>query len=533
MAGSVEDYDHDPKDDSSDCKSDDDVWRSLRPQVHAEQSKVVENKAIYDRVTGGTDDDEDDDNKRKKSMRRMYDSGYATDLDQMQVKKTDEQISELRKLKNNDESDFCDKIIELLNDDNRKNNFLKNEEFHKLVAEYLLPTNSYSGIGVQFEEKDPNYPKKSELRIHKVFDNSFASMIGLEEGDVIVLDEKYRMNIFELVTHLRKGNLEPVKEIVRGGKAILDQQDFININAKFDHIINVTTVIDCEGSKGNFDIKMESEFSKQQKDAIVEIKKIVENKKPSLNLFDSLSNYLSTKQGNDAKLLEENIKEWAKTNSKNPNVESYSKEKSKNLPFLEIDTVAYLTEFMMDLSNHKLDAKDIIDDAENFFKKSHEIALPSSKIINSTSDRNKRVRIVADKTYYSVFCEEKVGDEWELLYWDADGVCDPDNPSCILDDNYKEKVTKDKRLLNTENNKGFIVHNGTCGVGAAALCHRFLSGGDVNGLKRTNHIEYIKNFVRKNSTHQNPTPDPQTPKAQALCLKKNAHQYRDYTRTRH
>ncbi|MDA9573418.1 hypothetical protein N9R48_00640 [Rickettsiales bacterium] len=516
MASTFGDDDHDHKDNSSYCKSND-LSSDGRLGYAKQPPEVKKEVSKHDLVTGGTDDGNEDDAKDDDRKKKRVIYNPAPDLDQMQVEKTDEQISKLRKLKSNDESDFCNKIIELLNDDNSKENFLKNEKFHKLVEEYLLPKNSYIGIGVQFEEKDSNYPKKSEFRICKVFDNSFASMIGLEEGDVIVLDKQNKKNIFELVNNLRKGILHPVKEIVRGGKVILDQQDFVDAN--FDSSIDVTTVIDCEASKGNFDSKMKK-FSQEQQDAIVEINKIVENKKLSLNLFDSLSNYLSTKQGKDAKLLEENIKKWAKTNSNNPNAKSYSENKSEeNHPHLDIDTVTYLTEFMMHSSNSKLVVKDITcddGDDENIFKQS-----TSTNIIYSESNINKRVRIVADGSYYSVFCEEKVDNKWELSYWDADGVCDPDNPSCILNDNYKEKLNTDKRL-NTGNGEDFIVHDGTCGVGAAALCHESLSGGNVNELKKTNHIEYIKNFVRQNSTHQNPTPDPQTPSAEALFLQKNA-----------
>ncbi len=329
-----------------------------------------------------------------------------------------------------------------------------------------------------------------------------------------MLDEQNKMNIFELVTNLRKGKLNPVKEIVRDSKVILDKQELNNI----DRSIDVTTEIDCKIDTGKFDSKITKEFSKTQKESIDKINKIVKTNKILPNLYDSLSNYLSKKQGIDAKSLEENIKKWAKINSINPNVERYSEEQSKEKSFLEIDTVAYLAEFMMSLSKCKLDVKDItLDDGVNLFKKSDEIMIPSSKIIYSTSDENKRVIIVTDNAYYSVFCEEKVGDEWKLLYWDAAGVCDPDKSSCILDDNYKEKVTKDKRLLNNINGNYFIVHDGTCGVGSAALTMTFLSGKNVQELKETNHIEYIEKFVRQNSTHQNPTPDPQTRSAQALC----------------
>ena len=195
--------------------------------------------------------------------------------------------------------------------------------------------------------------------------------------------------------------------------------------------------------------------------------------------------------------------------------------------FLDIDTVAYLTEFMMSVSKYKLKVEDITYDAdENFFKKSDAIPLPSSKIIYTENDVNKRVIIVTDNSYYSVFCEERnANNEWELKYWDAEGAYNPyhdDISQCLLDDNYKEKLTPDKRLVNTSNNKGFIVHDGTCGVGAAKLCKIFLSGENVHELTQINHIEYTENFVRKNSTHQNPRPDPQKPEAQALCWQKYA-----------
>lgn len=286
MASLVGDSDHDPNDDSSVHKLDD-VWRDTGPQDHAKKSKMVVDKAPENDPVIDVTDSKDDAERRKKSKRGVFNSHYATDLDKMHVEKTDEQISKLRELKSNDESDFCNKITELLNDDNKKNNFLKNEKFHKLVEEYLLPTDSYRGIGVQFEEKDPNYPKKSEFRIHKVFNNSFASKIGLEEGDVIVLDEQSNMNIFDLVTNLRKGKLNPVKEIVRDGKVILNKQELTD---NFDNSIDVTTEIDCKSDTGKFDSKINKKFSKEQKEGIDKIKKIVRNNRVLPNLYDSHQN---------------------------------------------------------------------------------------------------------------------------------------------------------------------------------------------------------------------------------------------------
>ena len=163
MASLVGDSDHVPYDDSSVHKLDD-VWRDTGPQDHAKKSKMVVDKAPENDPVIDVTDSKDDAERRKKSKRGVFNSHYATDLDKMQVKKTDDQISKLRKLKSDDEVGFCDEITKLLNDDNsKKNNFLKNEKFHKLVAEYLLPTNSYRGIGVQFEEKDPNYPKINDI----------------------------------------------------------------------------------------------------------------------------------------------------------------------------------------------------------------------------------------------------------------------------------------------------------------------------------------------------------------------------------
>jgi hypothetical protein len=323
------------------------------------------------------------------------------------------------------------------------------------------------------------------------------------------------MNIFDLVTNLRKGKLNPVKEIVRDDKVILNKQEFTD---NLDNSIDVTTEIDCKSNTGKFDSKITAKFNEKQKESIDKIYKIVKTNRFLPNLNDSLIYYLKNKQGKDAKLLEENIKKWAKTNSKNSYVNIYCDEQSKENSFLDIDTVEYLTEFMMSLSDHQLNFRDLIyDDSNNIYKQSGEDNKTSLKIISSQKYPNKRVIIAVDGTYYSVFCEEKVGDEWELLYWDAKGSCDPNSPLCILNDNYKTRLTFDKRLLNTSNNNDFIVHDGTCGVGAAALCHKFLSGEDVNELKKTNHIEYIEKFVRQNSTHQNPTPDPQTRSVQALC----------------
>ena len=92
------------------------------------------------------------------------------------------------------------------------------------------------------------------------------------------------MNIFELVVNLRNGQLGAVEEIIRSGKTILCQEDFIK--AGFNPQIGVTTVIDCKSASGEFDRIIKNEYSKEAKDGIDEIKKIVTKNKILPNLFD-------------------------------------------------------------------------------------------------------------------------------------------------------------------------------------------------------------------------------------------------------
>ena len=108
----------------------------------------------------------DEDQKKRERMRRS-----PNNANQIQVEITQTKVQKLRQLKNNNESDFCNEVTKLLNDENNKKNYLENDEFKELVAQYLLPTDNYKGIGVQFNENDLDFPKKTTYRIGKVFKN--------------------------------------------------------------------------------------------------------------------------------------------------------------------------------------------------------------------------------------------------------------------------------------------------------------------------------------------------------------------------
>ena len=174
--------------------------------------------------------------------------------------------------------------------------------------------------------------------------------------------------------------------------------------------------------------------------------------------------------------------------------ESYSKEASKEREFLEIDTVAYLAEFMMSLSRKNIKFSDVVTgDEGNIFQSG--VPNVSLKTIQS-DDKNKRVLIASDNSYYSVFCQIKTDDgQWVVEYWDAKGLCNPDGRNCALKEDFKKQLDQSKRL--SDGNTDFIVHDGTCGIGAAAICHEFLNGQDCELLKGKQHPDFIKDFIDK------------------------------------
>ena len=464
-----------------------------------------ETEAGAGEVNPGADDDsceKDPERKKKKGDKKSVQFIFD------QITNLKEKITDKSNLSSLKSEEVGQEIIALL----KNTECNSSKEFKELLKKYLEPDH-YEGIGIQFKESDPNYPEKTTFAIGHVLLGTFASEIGLEEGDVIVLDEENKMNIFELVVNLRNGKLNDIKEIVRSGQPIFNQEVFAE--AGFDPQIGVTTVIDLKRASGEFNSIIKDKYTPEEKEGIDKIKEIVTKKKILPYLFDSLSNYSSNKTGKSAKSLEENIKKWAKTYSKNSNAKRYSTEASEERAFLEIDTVAYLTEFMMSISSKSIKFSDVVTgDEDNIFKSGRRDV--SLKIIQS-DDENKRVLIASDNVYYSVFCQiKKDGGQWDVQHWDAKGLCNPDSENCKLTEEFIKQLDQSARLR--DGNTDFIKHDGTCGIGAAAICQEFLNGQDCELLKGKQHPDIIKDFIDKKRDHSKPTSKPKAIDAKCLVV---------------